>query len=245
VRTAKGPPAARPQPHIPVPILLEDEQVLAVAKPAGLAVHGGSGLAFGLIEQMRAARPEARFLELAHRLDRETSGVLLLAKKRSALTNLHAQLRDGELDKRYDVLVRGRWRDEKRRVRLALHKFATKEGERRVRVDDEEGMEAETIFRRRSVWPDHDPPLTLLEAELLTGRTHQIRVHLAHLGFPLAGDDKYGDFAWNKTLAKQGLKRMFLHAREVTFRHPATGERVTVEAPLPRDLAQFLAKLDA
>jgi 23S rRNA pseudouridine955/2504/2580 synthase len=243
VRIAKGPPAAKPQSHLPVPVLWEDELVLAVAKPSGLAVHGGSGLAFGLIEQMRAARPEARFLELVHRLDRETSGVLLLAKKRSALTDLHAQLRGGEVDKRYDVLVRGRWRDEKRRVRLPLHKFATKEGERRVRVDEEAGAAAETVFRRQAAWPDHDPPLALLEAELLTGRTHQIRVHLTHLGFPLAGDDKYGDFAWNKALAKEGLKRMFLHARELTFRHPATGERVKVEAPLPRDLAGFLASL--
>ncbi|MCC6194078.1 MAG: RluA family pseudouridine synthase [Burkholderiales bacterium] len=245
VRIAKGPPAAKPQAHVPVPALWEDEHLLAVAKPSGLAVHGGSGLAFGLIEQMRAGRPEARFLELVHRLDRETSGVLLLAKKRSALADLHAQLRDGEVDKRYDVLVRGRWRDDKRRVRLPLHKFATKEGERRVRVDDEAGVAAETVFRRQAGWPDHDPPLALLEAQLLTGRTHQIRVHLTHLGFPLAGDDKYGDFAWNKALASQGLKRMFLHARALSFRHPATGERVTVVAALPRDLAGFLEGLGA
>jgi 23S rRNA pseudouridine955/2504/2580 synthase len=227
-----------------VPVLFEDEALIVVDKPSGLAVHGGSGIVSGLIEQMRAARPEARFLELVHRLDRDTSGVMLLAKKRAALVALHASLREGEVDKRYLVLVRGRWRDEKRRVRLALHKFSTKDGERRVRVDDEAGREAETIFRRRTTWFDRDPPLSLLEAELLTGRTHQIRVHLAHLGFPLAGDDKYGDFAWNKVLAKARLKRMFLHAYRIEFAHPLTGEAMAFEAPLPADLAGFLAGLD-
>jgi 23S rRNA pseudouridine955/2504/2580 synthase len=242
VRVAE-PSAPRPVPPARVPILFEDESIVVVDKPSGLAVHGGSGISSGLIEQMRAARPEAKFLELVHRLDRDTSGAMLLAKKRAALVDLHAQLRDGGVDKRYLVLVRGRWRDEMRRVRLALHKFSTREGERRVRVDDATGQEAETIFRRVSVWPRHDPPLALLDAELRTGRTHQIRVHLTHLGFPLAGDDKYGDFAWNKELAKQGLKRMFLHAKELAFTHPATGERVRFESPLPRDLAGFLEGL--
>ena len=228
-----------------VPILFEDDALIVVDKPSGLAVHGGSGIATGLIEQMRAARPEARFLELVHRLDRDTSGVMLVAKKRAALVALHEQLREGGFDKRYLVLVRGRWRDEKRRVKLALHKFATKEGERRVRVEDEGGQESETIFRRRATWFDRDPPLALLEAELKTGRTHQIRVHLTHLGFPLAGDDKYGDFAWNKTLAKEGLKRMFLHAHRLAFLHPVSGDPVAFEAPLPRDLAAFVAQLDA
>ena len=228
---------------VQVPVLFEDEGLLVVDKPAGLAVHGGSGIAYGLIEQMRAARPEAKFLELVHRLDRDTSGVLLLAKKRAVLVDLHAQLRDGQVDKRYLVLVRGKWRDEKRRVRLSLHKFSTKEGERRVKVDEDDGQEAETIFRREAVWLAHDPPLALLEAELKTGRTHQIRVHLTHLGFPLAGDDKYGDFAWNKVLAKAGLKRMFLHAKELSVTHPLTGERMKFESPLPRDLAGFLAGL--
>jgi 23S rRNA pseudouridine955/2504/2580 synthase len=212
-------------------------------KPAGLAVHGGSGIAHGLIESLRAARPDARFLELVHRLDRDTSGLLLIAKRRSALTELHRMLRDGEIDKRYLVLVRGRWRDEKRTVRLPLHKFATRDGERRVRVDDDTGREAITTFRRLGVWRDHDPPLALLEAELLTGRTHQIRVHLTHLGFPLAGDDKYGDFAWNKVLAREGLKRMFLHAARLSFAHPATGAPIALHADLPRDLADYLATL--
>jgi 23S rRNA pseudouridine955/2504/2580 synthase len=235
------PTVPRPDPKAAarLPLLLEDEAIIAIDKPAGVAVHGGSGIAFGLIEQLRAARPEARFLELVHRLDRDTSGVLLVAKKRTALVALHAQLRDGEIDKRYLVLVRGRWRDEKRTVKRSLHKFATKEGERRVRVDDQ-GKEAITVFHRRHIWPEHDPPLALLEAELRTGRTHQIRVHLAHLGFPLAGDAKYGDFAWNKTLAKAGLKRMFLHAWKVSFTHPVSGDRLTLEAPLPPELAAFV-----
>jgi 23S rRNA pseudouridine955/2504/2580 synthase len=238
------PTVPRPDPKAAarLPLLFEDEAIIAIDKPAGVAVHGGSGIAFGLIEQLRAARPEARFLELVHRLDRDTSGVLLVAKKRTALVALHAQLRDGEIDKRYLVLVRGRWRDEKRAVKRSLHKFATKEGERRVRVDDE-GKEAITVFHRLRIWPEHDPPLALLEAELRTGRTHQIRVHLAHLGFPLAGDAKYGDFAWNKTLAKTGLKRMFLHAWKVSFAHPVTADRLTLEAPLPHELAAFVDRV--
>jgi 23S rRNA pseudouridine955/2504/2580 synthase len=227
-----------------VPILFEDDALIVVNKPSGLAVHGGSGIAVGLIEQMRAARPDARFLELVHRLDRDTSGVMLVAKKRAALVALHEQLREGGFDKRYLVLVRGRWRDEKRRVKLALHKFATKEGERRVRVEDEGGQESETVFRRRATWFDHDPSLALLEAELKTGRTHQIRVHLTHLGFPLAGDDKYGDFAWNKALAREGLKRMFLHAHRIRFAHPVDDREVVVEAALPPELTAYVARLD-
>ena len=178
-----------------------------------------------------------------HRLDRDTSGVLLVAKKRSALTALHAQLRDGEVDKRYLALVRGPWRDAKKTVDVPLHKFSTPEGERRVRVEDA-GRPSTTTFRRQKTWPKHDPPLALVEAELETGRTHQIRVHLAHVGHALAGDDKYGDFAWNRLLAKEGLKRMFLHARSMTFSHPVTREAVTVESPLPPELERYLAMLD-
>ena len=227
------------------PIVYEDDALLVVDKPSGLAVHGGSGIAHGLIETLRATRPQARFLELVHRLDRDTSGLLLVAKRRPALTALHAALREGRVDKRYLVLARGRWRDEKRVVRLALSKFATADGERRVRVDDDDGKEAVTTFRRRQVWREHVPPLVLLEAELGTGRTHQIRVHLTSLGFPLAGDDKYGDFAWNRELAKAGLKRMFLHAWQLAFAHPLTGAPLQFEAPLPPDLARFIARLDA
>ena len=225
------------------PILYEDDTLLALNKPAGLAVHGGSGIAFGVIERLRNARPGAPFLELVHRLDRDTSGVLIVAKKRSALVALHAQLRDGAIDKRYDVLIRGKWRDALRAVELPLATYVTAEGERRVRVAAD-GRLARTIFRRVKVWPLAEPPVALLEAELETGRTHQIRVHLTHLGYPLAGDDKYGDFAWNKTLARQGLKRMFLHARRIRFAHPQDAREVEIEAPLAPDLAAFVARLD-
>ena len=226
------------------PVLYEDDALIALDKPAGLAVHGGSGIAYGIIERLRHARPDAKFLELVHRLDRDTSGVLLVAKKRGALTGLHAQLREGRVDKRYFVLVRGKWRDAVRRVELALETWVTGDGERRVRVD-RDGRVARTMFRRVKTWPDLDPPLSLLEAELETGRTHQIRVHLTHLGYPLAGDDKYGDFAWNKVLSKQGLKRMFLHAHRIRFAHPVDGREIVVESPLAPDLAQFVARLDA
>ena len=199
---ARAPTAGRSR----FPILYEDDALIAIDKPAGLAVHGGSGIAFGLIEQLRAARPEAKFLELVHRLDRDTSGVLLVAKKRAALVALHAALREGGVDKRYLVLVQGKWRDAKRTVELPLTKFLTGEGERRVRVEAGAGQAARTVFHRRKVWAGADPPVSLLEAELHTGRTHQIRVHLTHLGFPLAGDDKYGDFAWNKTAGQAGTE---------------------------------------
>jgi 23S rRNA pseudouridine955/2504/2580 synthase len=236
--------ARKPSPRpIALPILYEDGALLAVDKPAELAVHGGSGVAFGLIEQLRATRPETRFLELVHRLDRDTSGVLLIAKKRSALIALHQALREGQVDKRYLVLVRGKWRDAKRKVELPLHKFLTDEGERRVRVEHDRGRIATTVFYRREIWPDLTPPLSLLEAELRTGRTHQIRVHLTHLGFPLAGDDKYGDFAWNKALAGQGLKRMFLHAWRLSLQHPLEARELVLESPLPADLSSFVARL--
>ena len=226
-------------------ILYEDDTLIAVDKPAGLAVHGGSGVAFGLIEQMRAARPTAKFLELVHRLDRDTSGVLLVAKKRAALVGLHAALREGRVDKRYQILVKGQWRDAKREVTLPLTKYLTGTGERRVRVEQVGGQAAKTVFYRRRVWTDIDPPMSLLEAELHTGRTHQIRVHLTHLGFALAGDQKYGDFAWNKTLSKQGLKRMFLHARRLAFTHPVEEREVEIEAALPLELSRYLDALDS
>ncbi len=239
IRVAEPSAPAPARPLAGAPVLYEDEAIVALDKPGGLAVHGGSGIAHGLIEQLRAARPQARFLELVHRLDRDTSGVLLVAKKRVALVALHAAWRAGDVDKRYQVLVRGRWRDAMRRVSLSVHKFVSQDGERRVRIDDD-GQAALTIFRRIDVWPRHVPPLSLLEAELRTGRTHQIRVHLTHLGFPLAGDDKYGDFAWNRELAKTGLKRMFLHAARLSLAHPISGEPLQIESPLPADLANYL-----
>jgi 23S rRNA pseudouridine955/2504/2580 synthase len=198
-------------------------------------VHGGSGVSFGVIERLRSARPQAKFLELAHRLDRETSGLLVLAKRRPALVALHAALRDGLVHKRYLVLVKGRWRDDKRSVDLPLKKALTSSGERRVSVD-RAGREALTIFRKVRAVPGY----TLLEAELMTGRTHQIRVHLAHLGYPILGDDKYGDFEMNRSLAKRGLKRMFLHAAALDLQHPTTGAPLRLAAPLPSELAAFL-----
>lgn len=224
-------------------MLFEDEFLMAVNKPSGLAVHGGSGVSFGVIEQLRAQRPELRFLELVHRLDRDTSGVLLLAKKRSILTALHDAWREGKVAKYYDVLVKGCWRDEKRKVRAPLLRYLDSRGERRVRVSDE-GQTAQTIFHRQKVWKSAIPPQSLLRAELLTGRTHQIRVHLTHLGYPLAGDDKYGDFSWNRALVTQGLPRMFLHARDLSFVHPHSGEKLAIEAPLPALLISYLAHLD-
>ena len=244
IRIAEPTARTKARPLAGTPVLYEDDVLVALDKPAGLAVHGGSGIAHGLIEQLRAARPDARFLELVHRLDRETSGVLLVAKKRAALTALHSAWRAGDVDKRYQVLVRGRWRDALRVVRAPLHKYSTVAGERRVRVD-ETGRASETAFRRLRTWPTHDPPLALLEAELMTGRTHQIRVHLAHIGFALAGDDKYGDFAWNKALHAEGLRRMFLHAHRLVFRHPIGGDELVLESPLPADLTGFLARIDA
>jgi 23S rRNA pseudouridine955/2504/2580 synthase len=220
-------------------VLYEDDALLVVDKPAGTAVHGGSGVSHGIIEQLRHARPELRFLELVHRLDKETSGILLLAKKRSALTKLHDMMRTGQVEKHYFALVKGRWPNPRQHVKLPLYKYLTESGERRVMVS-EEGQASHTIFTLQQAWAD----FSLLDAELKTGRTHQIRVHLAHLGFPIAGDDKYGDFPLNKQLAKQGLKRMFLHAHRIAFAHPLTGEALVFEAPLSKDLADFVRSLD-
>jgi 23S rRNA pseudouridine955/2504/2580 synthase len=224
-------------------ILFEDAHLLVIDKPAGVAVHGGSGVSFGVIEQLRASRPDARFLELVHRLDRETSGVLMLAKKRLALTNLHEQMRDGLTDKRYLTAVYGDWKNARQHVKLPLHKYTTAEGERRVCVQAG-GMESHTVFSLLRKWDK----FALLEAELKTGRTHQIRVHLASSGFPILGDDKYGDFALNRALLKAdqtrgALKRMFLHAHQISFTHPDTGKQLTINAPLPAECERFLVSL--
>lgn len=224
-------------------VVFEDTHLLVIDKPAGVAVHGGSGVSYGVIEQLRAARPQAKFLELVHRLDRETSGLLLIAKKRSALTNLHDQMRDGVTDKRYLAAVAGDWVNKRQHVKLPLHKFTTPDGERRV-VVQAGGQEAHTVFNLKRKWQD----FALLEAELKTGRTHQIRVHLASSGFPILGDEKYGDFALNKQLQKANdtrgaLKRMFLHAYQITFTHPDTGQPLTLRAPLPAECDRFLVSL--
>jgi 23S rRNA pseudouridine955/2504/2580 synthase len=241
IRSAAPPVVARhPGRSLQADVLYEDEMLLVINKPAGVAVHGGSGVSRGVIEQLRLERPAARFLELAHRLDRETSGVLMLAKKRSALLGLHGQLRAGQVQKIYLTLVRGRWQAERRSVELPLEKYVLASGERRVSVN-RAGLSAHTVFQLRRAWSG----FSLLEAELKTGRTHQIRVHLAHLGFPIVGDDKYGDFELNRRLAGQGLKRMFLHAQRSVIVHPRTGVSLTLEAPLPPGLQAFLAALDA
>ncbi len=224
-------------------IIFEDSHLLVIDKPAGVAVHGGSGVSFGVIEQLRASRPDAKFLELVHRLDRETSGLLLLAKKRSALTSLHEQMREGQTDKRYLVLAVGDWKNKRQHVKLPLHKYTTADGERRVAVQAD-GLPSHTVFSLLRKFEQ----FALLEAELKTGRTHQIRVHLASSGFPIAGDDKYGDFALNKALQKAdagrgALKRMFLHAHQITFTHPESGKRMTLNAPLAAECDRFLQSL--
>ena len=235
--------ALAPAPAKEFPVLLEDEGVLAINKPAGVAVHGGSGVSFGVIEQLRQARPGARMLELVHRLDRETSGVLLVAKKRSVLTNLQDQFRERETGKTYLALVLGQWPSNRKVIDLPLEKYligaGDGEGERRVRVvarDDPKGQRAITLVRVAKLVGDY----SLLEVTIKTGRTHQIRVHLSSLGHPIAGDDKYGDFEQNKALQKLGLKRMFLHAWRLQFKHPQSGQLVTLQAPLPPELQQFI-----
>lgn len=220
-------------------IAYEDDALLVIDKPAGTAVHGGSGVSFGVIEQLRRQRPDARMLELAHRLDRETSGLLIVAKKRTALTQLHDAFREGDVHKRYLALVKGRWTNVLQHVRFPLLKYLTNEGERRVSVSAE-GKEAHSIVRLLARWEN----FSLLEVELKTGRTHQIRVHLAHLGYPIAGDDKYGDFSLNKDLQKTGLKRMFLHAAKLNFLHPLNRQAIELQVPLPDDLRGFLDRLE-
>lgn len=241
VRVAEK-PDARSIPGREFAVAFEDEAMLVIDKPAGVAVHGGSGVDFGVIEQLRKARPQAKFLELAHRLDRETSGLLVIGKKRSALTRLHDLFRDGGIDKRYLALVKGHWRDQLRNVKLPLLKYQTAEGERRVRVSAE-GKEAHSIMRLQGRWKTPLGSFSLLEVELRTGRTHQIRVHLAHLGFPILGDEKYGDFTLNRDLQKAGLKRMFLHAAAMRLPHPLNGEALALATPLPMELERFLEKI--
>jgi len=243
------PSAAPAAPAREFPVLFEDEQLLAIDKPAGVAVHGGSGVSSGVIEQLRRSRPEARYLELVHRLDKETSGVLLLAKKRSALTALQDQFRarpnEKAVGKIYAALVFGAWPANLKVLDLALHKTLDSAGERHVRVVSPahaDGRRSITLVRVVRALA----ACTLLDVTLKTGRTHQIRVHLAHSGHPIVGDPKYGDFARNKAFARdRRFNRMFLHARQLAFEHPAGGGRLMLEAPLPPECRDLLSALDA
>lgn len=255
------------KPRLAECVIYEDDAMLALNKPAGMAVHGGSGISLGVIEQLRLERPQAKFLELVHRLDRETSGVLMIAKKRSALTALHEAMRHHRMDKRYLMMVQGQWQETKRKVTLDLQKYVTESGERRVQVvgmpllNTEPGgrksLKSSGVVAKQQAakgrfevetqvsetWFYLQEPLgaySFLQAKLITGRTHQLRVQLAHLGFPILGDDKYGDFSLNKQLGKQGLKRMFLHSSETRIAHPLTGEPLHLVAALPTELESFL-----
>ncbi len=232
MRVAEKPAPAKPAEF---PVIYEDAALIVVDKPSGVAVHGGSGVSFGVIESLRASRPQAKMLELAHRLDRDTSGLLIVAKKRSALVELHRMLREGEIEKLYVAVAKGHWAGKAREIRESLHKYVNAKGERRVSVQ-EGGQSAITRVKRIQA----NESFSFLEVRLLTGRTHQIRVHLAHAGHPVLGDDKYGDFALNHQLAKAGVKRLFLHASRLAFPHPLTRERMDLQAPLPADIQSFI-----
>ena len=221
-----------------MPILFEDEALLIVDKPPGLAVHGGSGIALGVIETLRITRPELKFLELVHRLDRDTSGVLLLAKKRSALVELHRQIREGQTDKRYYLLAHGEIAQgaQVMQLKYPLHKYLLANGERRVRVDPE-GLPSHTALRVTKTMKREGAVITLAEAQLKTGRTHQIRVHLLKLGHAILGDDKYGFEDQDKAIKS---KRLYLHAHLAGFTHPRTGEKMRIESPLPTEFAAMM-----
>ena len=216
-------------------IVYEDDHILVMNEPSGTAVHGGSGLSFGVIEGLRALRPEARFLELVHRLDRDTSGILLVAKKRSALRSLHEQLREKGMQKDYLALVRGQWPSHVKAVRAPLMKNILQSGERIVKVNSE-GKPSETLFKVEERYAI----ATLVKASPVTGRTHQIRVHTLHAGHPIAFDDRYGEAEFDMQLSGTGLKRLFLHAAALRFTHPASGEVMRVEAPLDDQLKRCL-----
>lgn len=221
-------------------IVYEDEALIVLNKPSGLAVHGGSGLSFGVIEGLRALRPECRFLELVHRLDRDTSGLLMVAKKRSALKSLHEQLRLKTMRKQYLALVRGRWQPHVKVVNAPLLKNVLKSGERIVRVNSE-GKPSETRFSIVQKFAN----ATLVLASPITGRTHQIRVHTAHAGHPIACDDKYGEKAFDEQMREVGLQRLFLHAYRLNFTHPITGDEVALEAQLDASLKKMLTRLES
>ena len=221
-------------------VIYEDDALIAINKPSGLAVHGGSGLNFGLIELLRNSRPEAKFLELIHRIDKETSGIILIAKKRKALVEMHRQMRKRSIHKKYQVMVNGSWKKKQLIVDLNLLKSSSIDGSKKVRVlpkhQNEHGaIDSRSVFFLRQTFAD----LSMLDVKLVTGRTHQIRVHLSHLGFPIVGDDKYGNFSLNKYQKKIGFKRMFLHASELGFVHPLTEKDLFLSAPLPKEFIEL------
>jgi 23S rRNA pseudouridine955/2504/2580 synthase len=218
-----------------LPVVHEDDSLLVIDKPSGVAVHGGSGVSFGVIESMRAERPQAKFMELAHRLDRDTSGLLILCKKRSALVELHRMLREGLVEKTYLAVAKGVPVRKEFDIKESLHKYVTAQGERRVAVR-EDGKAAATKVKVLK----QDGSFSLLEIRLMTGRTHQIRVHLAHAGHPVLGDDKYGDFPLNRELAKQGVKRLMLHASSLSFKHPLSGAALAFKAAMPDGMKGFI-----
>jgi len=221
-------------------VLLEDDDLLILNKPSGIAVHAGSGIQQGIIEALRITRAELPFLELVHRLDRDTSGCLLLAKSRPALLNLQQQMIEHNINKRYLTLLKGGWGENEKRIIAPLQKNTVSSGERMVRVDDE-GKYAETLFIPLQQFPNAQ----LTEVVLFTGRTHQIRVHSKHIGHPLAGDDKYGHREFNKQMKKAGLKRLFLHAWKLGIAHPTTQQPLLIEAPIPQQLQTFIDKMDS
>lgn len=226
------------------PVLFEDDHLLAINKPAGVAVHGGSGVSHGVIEQLRRARPQAKFLELVHRLDKETSGILLIAKKRSALVALQEFFRHRQAHKTYAALAIGDWPEAKKVIDVSLHKYLTADGERRVKAvaqDDDDGRRSISLVKVMERYEG----FTLLDVTIKTGRTHQIRVHLLHEGHPIVGDDKYGDFALNRQISRGETRfsRMFLHARYLRLPHPVTGEELVLEAPLPPECQALLKQL--
>ncbi|MDH5360916.1 MAG: 23S rRNA pseudouridine(955/2504/2580) synthase RluC [Gammaproteobacteria bacterium] len=234
------PPGQKALQRVQASIIHEDDVLLILNKPSGIAVHGGSGVNYGIIEALRVLRPDAPFLELVHRLDRDTSGCLIIAKRRSALRNLHDQMRAHRMDKRYLALVKGQWNGGERRIDAKLRKFTLKSGENVVKVSDD-GKESLSLFRAVKVYTG----ASLLTVKLITGRTHQVRVHAASLGMPLAGDEKYGDTGFNSAMEKLGLRRLFLHAEQLSFEHPKTAEHFTISAPLNDDLQQVLENLEA
>lgn len=216
-------------------ILFEDDGFIVLNKPSGFAVHGGSGISSGVIEALRQIRPQQKFLELVHRLDKETSGCLLIAKKRSILKILHELFRGSDIRKTYLALLVGQFQRKKQLVDVPLLKHANNDLERMVTVS-QAGKSAETLFTRLQKYQD----VTLVQAAPKTGRTHQIRVHAAWLGHPIVGDDRYGDNETNKAFKKRGYKRLFLHAEQLQFAHPVTGQALHFTAPLPDDLKALL-----